>query len=124
MNFLGKNPRIFYPITLMSVATIGALSLAEIVGDFGFKDFARTGTAQSFAQGSAGYVAVVYLLIKALKSGNVLYVNGMWDGVSAALESVAAFLILGERLETPMQYGGLVIIILGIFMLHSGGIPY
>lgn len=110
----------------MSLVDIGALSLAEIVGDFGYKAFARTGTWQSFAQGSVGYVAVVYYLIRSLKSGNVLYVNGMWDGVSAVLESVAAYVLLGERLNRPIEYVGLVFVIVGIFMLHAptGKIPY
>ena len=74
----------------------------------------------------AGYVGIVYFLIRSLRVGNVLYVNGMWDGVSAILESIAAYVLLGERLTTPMQYMGLVAIIGGIFMLHApdGKIPY
>jgi multidrug transporter EmrE-like cation transporter len=110
----------------MSVLDISALSIAEIVGDFGFKAFARTGTTASFAQGSIGYVAVIFFLIRALKTGNVLYVNGMWDGVSAVLETVAAYVILGERLNRPIEYLGLIAIIAGIFMLHApdGAIPY
>jgi len=110
----------------MSLKTIALLSLAEIVGDFGFKGFARTGTTGALAQGSLGYVAVAYFLIQALKTGNVLYVNGMWDGISAILESVAAYLILGERLQGPIQYAGLAVIIMGILMLHApkGQIPF
>lgn len=110
----------------MSLMTVGALSLAEIVGDFGYKAFARTGTGTAFAQGTVGYIGVVYFLIKALKTGNVLYVNGMWDGTSAVLESIAAYFLLGERLKRPIEYMGLAIIILGIFMLHApdGQIPY
>jgi len=102
------------------------LSVAEIFGDFGYKAFARTGGKAAFMQGTAGYVAVVFFLIKSLKQGNVLYVNGMWDGVSAALESVAAYLILGERLKRPIEYVGLVLIIVGILMLHApkGKIPF
>jgi len=110
----------------MSVFDISALSIAEIVGDFGFKAFARTGTGASFAQGTLGYVAVIYFLIRSLKVGNVLYVNGMWDGVSAVLETIAAYIILGERLNRPIEYLGLIAIIAGIFMLHApdGAIPY
>jgi multidrug transporter EmrE-like cation transporter len=110
----------------MSLKNIIFLSLAEVFGDFGYKSFARTGAKTSFAQGSLGYVAVVYFLIKSLKEGNVLYVNGMWDGVSAVIESVAAYLILGERLTRPSEYAGLVLVIAGIFLLHApaGSIPY
>jgi len=110
----------------MSTFDIGALSIAEIIGDFGFKAFARTGAPAAFAQGTLGYVGIVYFLIRSLKVGNVLYVNGMWDGISAVLESVAAYMILGERLKRPIEYIGLAVIILGIFMLHAppGLIPY
>jgi len=103
----------------MSTLNIGLLSVAEIVGDFGFKSFARGGGSAAFAQGSLGYVGVVYFLIKSLREGNVLYVNGMWDGVSAALESLAAYFILGERLNRPIEYVGLVLVIMGIFLLHA-----
>jgi len=110
----------------MSNLDIALLSVAEIFGDFGFKAFARSGTPASFAQGSLGYVAVIYFLIRSLRVGNVLYVNGMWDGVSAVLETIAAYFILGERLNRPIEYLGLFAIIAGIFMLHApeGMIPY
>ena len=106
----------------MSAANIALLSLAEIVGDFGFKDFARTGDLDGFAQGSVGYVGVIYFLIKSLAQGNVLYVNGMWDGSSAIFESLAAYIILGERFNNPMQYVALGLIVTGIFMLRYYGI--
>jgi multidrug transporter EmrE-like cation transporter len=110
----------------MSVKNIVLLSFAEVLGDFGFKNFARTGAKASFAQGSLGYVAVIYFLIKSLKQGNVLYVNGMWDGMSAIIESLAAYLILGERLHGTAQYAGLALVIAGILLLHApdGAIPY
>jgi multidrug transporter EmrE-like cation transporter len=110
----------------MSLRNIILLSFAEVFGDFGYKAFARTGTKASFAQGSLGYVAVIYFLIKSLRQGNVLYVNGMWDGVSSIIESLAAYLILGERLKGTLQYAGLALVIVGICMLHmpDGAIPY
>ena len=108
----------------MSLVDIGALSLAEVVGDFGFKSFARGGGLTAFAQGTTGYVAIIYFLIRSLRVGNVLYVNGMWDGVSAVLESLAAYFLFGERLTNPVQYIGLAVIIAGIFMLHASKIPY
>jgi multidrug transporter EmrE-like cation transporter len=106
----------------MSIANISLATLAEIIGDFGYKAFARTGSTNGFLQGSAGYVGVIYFLIQSLKQGNILYVNGMWDGVSGILESVAAFVILGERFNHPMQYVALAIISIGLFMLRYYGI--
>jgi len=108
----------------MSIWDVSLTSLAEIIGDFGFKDFARTNSLGGFAQGSLGYVGVIFFLIRSLKVGNVLYVNGMWDGVSAILETLAAYFILGERLNNPIEYAGLAVIILGIFMLHASKPPY
>ena len=44
----------------MSTLNIILLSLAEIIGDFGYKAYARAPTPASFAQGSFGYVGVIY----------------------------------------------------------------
>lgn len=99
-------------------------SLAEIVGDFGFKEFARQGTAKGFLQGSIGYMGVIYFLIQSLKGGNILFVNGAWDGISAIVESLAAYFILGERFSHPMQYVALGIITFGLFLLRYYGVPY
>ena len=101
----------------MSYVDIGALCLAEIVGDFGFKAFANNGGIRNFATGSVGYVGVIYFLIRSLQGSTVLLVNAAWDGLSALIESAAAFFILGERLADPSQYVGLILIILGLFFL-------
>lgn len=101
----------------MSYVDIGALCLAEIVGDFGFKAFANNGGIRNFATGSVGYVGVIFFLIKSLQGSTVLLVNAAWDGLSALIESAAAFFILGERFADPMQYVGLLFIILGLFFL-------
>jgi multidrug transporter EmrE-like cation transporter len=101
----------------MSYVDIGALCLAEIVGDFGLKEFANNGGTNSFATGIIGYVGVIWFLIKSLQGSTVLLVNSAWDGLSALIESAAAFFILGERFADPMQYVGLLLIILGLFFL-------
>ena len=108
------------------MATLNVLmaTMAEIIGDFGFKEFARQNTVKGFVQGSAGYVGVIFFLIQSLKKGNILYVNGAWDGISAILESLAAYFILGERFNHPMQYVALCIITFGLIMLRYYGVPY
>jgi multidrug transporter EmrE-like cation transporter len=108
----------------MSFVDIGLMSAAEIVGDFGFKDVARIGSLQGWAQGLAGYAGIIYFLIRSLRVGNVLYTNAAWDGISAILESLAAYFIMGERLTNKWQYMGLVFIIIGLFSLKMGAIPY
>lgn len=106
----------------MSLAIIVALSLAEIIGDTQLKFYARTGQSSHFSFGIAAYAAVIFLLIKALKMGNIIYVNGMWDGTSALLETLFAFFILKETMNTKYQYMGITLIIAGIYLLHMGGI--
>jgi multidrug transporter EmrE-like cation transporter len=101
----------------MSLAQIVGLSLTEIVGDFGYKWFANEGGFVPFAIGTAGYIGVVTMLIVSLQNSSVLMVNGAWDGISAVIESVAAYLFLGERLESSLQYFGLFLIIIGLFFL-------
>jgi multidrug transporter EmrE-like cation transporter len=108
----------------MSFVDIFSASLAEIFGDFSFKDFARGGGPLAFGKGMVGYAGVIFFLIKSLRVGNVAYVNGMWDGISGLIETLAAIFIFGEKLNGWIQYVGLAMIIGGTFCLHSGGIPY
>jgi multidrug transporter EmrE-like cation transporter len=111
-------------IVEMSTLDITLISLSEIVGDFGFKNVARTGSLTGWIGGLGGYVGVIYYLIRSLRVGNVMYVNGMWDGISAILETIVAFILFGERLNSWTQYLGLTLIIVGLFTLKSGGIAH
>lgn len=106
----------------MSMFNITMACITEIIGDFGFKNYARGGGLQGFSQGAFGYVGVIYFLIQSLRQGNVMWVNGLWDGVSGILESVAAYVILGERLHHWYQYLGIVLISTGIILMKNGGI--
>ena len=96
---------------------IGLLSVSEIFGDFALKKFANDGGMKHLAYGILGYVGVIYFLIASLKGSNVLMVNAAWDGISALIESAAAFVILGERFSDPNQYIGLGLIVSGLFFL-------
>jgi multidrug transporter EmrE-like cation transporter len=101
----------------MSLLRIGVLSVLEVFGDFMLKDYATTGFVSKLGLGAIGYVGVVMALIWSFHSGNVLLVNGIWDGMSGVIESVAAYFILGNRLSNPYQYAGLAMTVLGVFML-------
>jgi multidrug transporter EmrE-like cation transporter len=95
------------------------VSLVEIYGDFSLRFYAQTSNLIWLLQGLIGYAGVVWLLIVSFKFKNVLYVNGMWDGISALLESTAAFIILGDRLEKTSQYYGIGLIIAGVVLLKN-----
>jgi hypothetical protein len=101
----------------MSYVDILFLSFAEIVGDFGYKEFANKGGVKNFSIGTVGYISVIYCLIKSLQGSSVLLVNAAWDGVSALIESAAAIIILGERFDDPWKYVGVIFIIFGLFFL-------
>ena len=101
----------------MGLADIALLSLVEIYGDFSLRSYAKTNEFTYLAQGIIGYIGVVYYLIESLRDDNVLYVNGMWDGISGVTESVAAYVILGDRLKHSYQYLGLLLVISGIVLL-------
>lgn len=101
----------------MSLPQIIALSAIEIIGDFSLKSYANDGGLLSLGLGVGGYIGVVGMLIMALQDSTVLFVNSAWDGVSSLLESVAAFIILGERFDNYLQYVGALFICIGLFFL-------
>ena len=96
------------------------LSAIEIFGDFSLRWYTQTNKLEWLFSGLAGYGGVIFFLIQAFRTKNVLYVNGMWDTVSSVFESIASFVILGDRLEKPSQYIGLVLTIVGGYLLKNG----
>ena len=102
----------------MSYQDLVPLILTEIVGDFGFKEFANKGGIKPFVVGLVGYVGVVYYLIRSLQGSKILLVNAAWDGLSALLESLAAIVFLGEYFDDPLQYIGVALIVIGLFFLR------
>lgn len=93
------------------------LAVVEIVGDFNFRWYAQTDVLKYFYQGVLAYMGVIYFLIRSLRQNNVLFVNGLWDGFSSIIESVAAYYYLGDRLESTQQYVGLVMTIAGVALM-------
>ena len=103
----------------MSLNTIIMLSTVEVFGDINARWYAQTNQPMYLAGGIIGYAGILFYLIEALRTHNVLYVNGMWDGISAIIESVAAFVLLGDRLKKPEQYAGIGLIIAGLLLLRE-----
>lgn len=101
----------------MSLGNIVFLSAVEIGADFALQRYAWLYDPTALLAGIAGYGGVVALIIVALRGGSLLYVNSVWDGVSALMESAAAMVFLGERFERPSQYAGLAFVIAGLFLL-------
>jgi multidrug transporter EmrE-like cation transporter len=97
------------------------MSIVEIYGDFSLRFYVQTNKLFWLGHGILGYIGVVWLLIQSFRFKNVLYVNGMWDGVSGITESIASYVFLGDRLEKPSEYLGLVLIIAGVALMKGGG---
>lgn len=95
------------------------MSIIEIIGDFSYKFFAYTDKIKYLVAGFISYIGIQYFLVQSLKNSSVLYVNGMWDGISGLLESIASIVILGEKLTYTTQYLGIIFIIIGIVLLKS-----
>jgi multidrug transporter EmrE-like cation transporter len=66
-------------------SSVVLLSVVEIYGDFALRFYAQTNNSTYLFHGIAGYIGVVFFLLQSLRHGNVLYVNGMWDGISGIL---------------------------------------
>jgi multidrug transporter EmrE-like cation transporter len=109
---------LFYGIDLQMI-WITLMCIVEILGDFAIEKYTQTWKAINLAQGVGLYGGVIFFLIKSLIGSNILYVNGMWDGISGLIESFAAYYFLGERLDRPVQYIGLGLIILGVFLMKK-----
>ena len=98
---------------------ITLMSLVEILGDFAIEKYTHTWNLLDLGKGISLYGGVIFFLIKSLIGSNILYVNGMWDGISGLVESAAAYYFLGERLDRNTQYIGLGFIILGMFLMKK-----
>ena len=96
------------------------LATVEIYGDFNLRWFVQTNNVSFLYRGIVGYIGVVFFLIQSLRYGNVLYVNGLWDGMSGLIESLAAYYFLGDRLKNSQQYVGLIMTIAGVALMKMG----
>jgi hypothetical protein len=101
----------------MSIQELIILSVVEIIGDFSYKQFANHGGIMPFLSGSLSYIGIVYMLIVSLQNSTVLMVNAGWDGVSGIIESICAYIFLGERFTYVSQYFGIVMIMIGLYLL-------
>jgi len=98
-------------------------SLFEYIGDSNLKFYARSNDLTNLSYGIVGYIAVVLTIIYVLKFSNVMYMNIYWDATSIILETVLAYILLGEVLDNKYQFVGLIMIIVGIVLLNQGKIP-
>lgn len=95
------------------------VAIFEIFGDFTLEKYAHTSDFIYLIYGCAFYSCLIYFLVESLKDSNILYVNTMWDGISTIIESLVAYLFLGQRLDGFYQYCGLFLTIIGVIMIKQ-----
>ena len=100
-----------------------AMSLVEFIGDSSFKIYTRGGALFYLIIGWLSYISIAFFLIHILKYSNVAYMNLQWDGLSILLETLLAFILLKETLSNRIQYTGMTLMIVGIFLLNYGKVP-
>jgi multidrug transporter EmrE-like cation transporter len=108
---------------MIFIITILLLSFVEYFGDANLKLYARSGHNLNLVYGVIFYGLVIKFLIQTLKSSNLIYANGMWDGVSALIGTILACVLLHETLSNSTQWFGIAMIIAGIIALQMGKIP-
>jgi multidrug transporter EmrE-like cation transporter len=105
----------------MSLLNVGSLALIEILGDFSLEKYAHGEGLHYLGLGGIGYIGVVYFLIRSLRESNILFVNNAWDAISSLIETIAAVVLLGERFASLWQYFGIIMILMGIFLIKYTG---
>jgi multidrug transporter EmrE-like cation transporter len=93
------------------------LSIVEFYGDYELEKYAKTDNLNNLIKGSVGYISVVYFLIKSLVTTNLLYVNLLWDGVSALINTLATIILLEQRFESVEHIVGAALIIIGLILI-------
>ena len=111
-------------MNILFIITIIIASLLEYLGDSNFKFYARSSDNKYLIYGIIAYIVMIYVLIKILLQSNVMYMNLNWDAVSIILETVLAYILLGERLDNMYQFAGFITILVGIILLNIGHVPY
>jgi multidrug transporter EmrE-like cation transporter len=105
----------------MTLLNVLAMSLAEIFGNANFKNFVGSdGHHGHLVGGFVGYLGVMYFLIQSFASTSMLVTTFMWEGMITVLGSAYAFIVLGERFTSWIQYVGVVLAILSVWMVHCG----
>ena len=99
------------------------MTCAETFGNVNLKRFAESGNISHghLAQGILGYIIVLYFLIKSLGASSMLYVGAVWEGMITIIGSLVAYFVLGERFNHWVQYVGIVLAVLAIYLVHWGG---
>lgn len=105
----------------MALFNVLAMTLAEIFGNANLKHFAGgSGHHGHLLGGCVGYACVMYFLIQSFATTSMLVTTFLWEGMIAVLGSAYALFVLGERFTSWIQYVGVGLMVLAMYMIHWG----
>lgn len=98
---------------MFAVFNIIILSIIEFFGDSNFKSYAQGGSSLNLGKGFLFYFIMIFFLLRAFKTSNLIYVNTMWDAISTLISAGLAIVLLGE-IPHPNQILGMALIVSGM----------
>lgn len=109
---------------LQFLGQITFASIIEYIGDSSFKMYVRLKSNWFLLLGVIAYIILIFQLINILKYSNVMQMNIQWDAMSVILETLFAYLLLGEVLSEPSQWIGFLLIVSGLIVMNLGKSSY
>jgi multidrug transporter EmrE-like cation transporter len=106
---------------MSALTSVALMTLSEIWGNVHIKMFTKTNSSHHLAAGILGYVGVLFFLVKSLSVGSLLWVSAMWEGMIVVLGSFVAVFVLGENFTSPIQWVGVGLGVVSMFLVHMGG---
>ena len=104
----------------MAWLLLGLAILTELAGTLGLRQVAASPVWWGFILVAAAYSASFACLWFALRSINVGVAYAIWSAVGTAAVAIAGAALFGERLGWQ-AISGMVVIVLGVFILISSG---
>ena len=105
----------------MTLLNVLAMTVAEIFGNANFKHFVGdTGHHGHLVGGFVGYMGVMYFLIQSFTSASMLMTTFLWEGMITVLGSSYAVFVLGENFDHWIQWAGVALMGVAMWMVHSG----
>ncbi len=105
----------------MALMNVLAMTIAEIIGNANFKNFTgEKGHHGHLLGGFIGYIGVMYFLIQSFASTSMLMTTFLWEGMITVLGSAYAIFFLGENFDHWVQWAGVALMFVAMWMVHSG----
>lgn len=93
------------------------LSLSQMLGDYNTYEYSKNNKINNLIISLLSYLLVIFFSIKSFQYFKMVYVIGMWNGLSILLSAMISYFILKEETHRA-QYAGLFIIFVGMVIIY------